>query len=119
MPHETKIDAKDEWELIAELLSPGVKRAILGQIPSSVVDPAPVVNSAPVRMRPQPCGKGRRVREEWIIAYLGYSGKAPRKELVEASGIPNSTLGRLLASLLEREVLTAEGSTNDRIYWLI
>jgi len=113
------MDAEDQWELIAELLSPGVKRVILGQMPSSVVEPAPVVNSAPVRMRPQPCGKGRRVREEWIIAYLQYSEKASRKELAEALSIPNSTLGRLLASLLKTGVLKAEGSTNDRIYSLV
>lgn len=102
----TEMDTNEEWDLIAKLLLPGVERIMLEQMPSSVKSArqARLVHRAALRVRPLPCGKGRGAREGWILAYLQYTGKASRNEMVKVSGIPNSTMGRLLSSLLEKDL---------------
>lgn len=105
---------ESEWDLIADLLRPGVERLLLS---GHSTEPDPVeVEMAPVR--PLPPRRGKQARVQWILDYLAFAGSATRKEMVEASGIPNSTMGRLISEMLRDDRIVASGTTNDREYHL-
>ena len=83
-------ESDHEWKIIADLLVPGVELMLLAGGKAAVeTSCSEVVLENP---RPLPPGQGRKAREQWVTDYLQFRGAAARKEMVEASGVPNSTI---------------------------